>query len=148
MKKQMCLMLVIAVIALLCAGCGSAGGSNSSVAAPSDVVSDIEEVVSESSKPVEEASISSADALDKVQSLSMDKLGLEGKKDDYKFMISTKGKILNSTDCFEINASKEIKKNKDGTVHMQTVGQYFLTYDGKTIYKRDITSGEYIQIEP
>lgn len=147
MKKYISLFLVVAIMALICAGCGSDDKSTDSTPS-SKAAGKVAESVSDSSVPLEKASISSGDAAEKIKSLSLEKLGLEGKKEDYKFMVSTKGKLLDGSNCFEVVASKQIKTNKDGTVNMKTMGQYFLTYDGKKIYKRDLNSGEYIEITP
>ena len=140
MKRIIAFILLIAAVGLLFAGCGGdENGKNTDSKAL---------VVSDSSVPLKEAALSSADAAAKIQSLSAKKLGLKGEKGDYKFMVSTKGKLISGLDCFEVIASKQTNTNSDGTMHMETAGQYFLTYDGKKIFRRDLDTGECTEITP
>ena len=100
-----------------------------------------------SDTPLEKASISGSDASKKISSLSMDKLALKGKKEDYKFMVSTQGKVIDGEDYIEVIASKVKKENKDGSVSMDTVGQYFVSYDGEKMLIKDMQTGKFSQLK-
>ena len=100
-----------------------------------------------SKTPLEKASVSSSDASKKISSLSMEQLGLKGKKEDYKFMVSTQGKEIGGEDYIEVIASKVKKENKDGSISMDTVGQYFISYDGKKMLIKDMETGKFSELK-
>ena len=100
-----------------------------------------------SDTPIEKASILCSDASKKISSLSMAKLALEGKKEDYKFMVSTKGKVIDGEDYIEVIASKVKKENTDGSVSMDTVGQYFVRYDGEKMLIKDMQTGKISELK-
>lgn len=98
-------------------------------------------------KPIEDAQISSSEASEIISEMSMEKLGLEGSKEDYKFMVSTEGKTIDSIDYIEVIASQVSKENEDGSISMETKGDYFISYDGKKMLVRDILTGEFSDLK-
>lgn len=97
--------------------------------------------------PVEEAEISSSEASEIISEMSLEKLGLEGDKSDYKFMVSTKGKTIEGTDYIEIIASQVSEENEDGSISMETKGDYFISYDGKIMLVRDVKTGTFSELK-
>lgn len=102
-----------------------------------------ESATSQAKTPIEDAEISAFDAIEKIKAFSMEKLGLDGKKEDYKFMVSTKGLTIDKTDYLEVVASVVAKENEDGSISMDTKGDYFVSYDGSKILIRDVKTGEF-----
>lgn len=159
MKKVFLIVLCV----LLCAGaftaCSSAADDkgaeksttvstekNAESSEKTSADSDNNSVVKNSDTDFEEAAISDFEAVDKVKNMSMDKLGLSGEKDDYKFMVSTVGKSIEGKDYFEVVASKVTKENEDGSVNMDTIGTYYVSYDAKTVLCRNAETGEFTDI--
>ncbi len=97
--------------------------------------------------PIEKAKISEADASKMVSNLSMEQLGLEGDKKDYKFMVSTDGKTVDGVDYIEVLAAVVAEKNKDDTFSVETKGDYFVSYDGSKVYSRNMLTGELTEIK-
>ncbi len=161
--KKICLLLIVFLISVSCfAGCSNQSDTNeqeSTEAVSSDVQNTAdntsEKAASSQSlvttaaakKPIEDAKLSSAEASEKIQSFSLEKLGLKGKKEDYKFMVSTKGTTIDKTDYFEVVASVVTEKNKDGSINMETKGQYFVSYDGTKLLSRDLKTGEFSELK-
>ena len=98
-------------------------------------------------KILKDLKIQMNDASKKISSLSMDKLALKGKKEDYKFMVSTQGKVIDGEDYIEVIASRVKKENKDGSISMDTVGQYFISYDGKKMLIKDMETGKFSELK-
>lgn len=83
------------------------------------------------------------DAIEKIQSFSMKKLGLSGEKKDYHFMVSTEMKEINDSEYFEVIAAvvNESKNKKD--VSIDTKAAYYVSKNGKKCLKLDSKTGEY-----
>lgn len=161
--KKICLLLIVFLISVSCfAGCSNQSDTNeqeSTEAVSSNVqntadntfekAASSQDIVTTAAakKPIEDAKLSSAEASEKIQSFSLEKLGLKGKKEDYKFMVSTKGTTIDKTDYFEVVASVVTEKNKDGSINMETKGQYFVSYDGAKLLSRDLKTGEFSELK-
>ncbi|MDD6729119.1 MAG: hypothetical protein PUE08_07880 [Eubacteriales bacterium] len=159
MKKTVTAILMTVLIVLSLTACSS---SNDDTAASSTdsaettsaaeettvVPGEIKEPVTygDSKKDLSEASITESEAVDLVKAFSAEELGLEGSKDDYKFMVATVGKNVNDGDYFEVIASVVKAENEDGSINMETVGTYYVSYDGKQIFLCDTATGELTEL--
>lgn len=101
--------------------------------------------IKDSKNAIDKASISSADASKIISSRDLSEFGLKGDKKDYKYLVAEKGKSINGKDYIEIDIAQVSKENKDGSINMNTAAQLYISYDGKTIYQRDLNSGELTQ---
>ena len=162
MKKIIVLLLVVVLSVCTFAACSNGGEKASTTkAATAETTAASDESTTKASKdakestsaterettvasktPIEKAKISTADATDIIKSFPVEKLGLEGKIEDYRIMVSTTGKVFDGVDYLEVVASKVTKENEDGTVDMDTVGQYFVSYDGSKTLIRDLKTGK------
>lgn len=100
--------------------------------------------IEDSDVSVDDAEISVSDAVEKIKSYSLEELGLdtEGEYDDYKFMASNTGKVIDDENYIEVIASVVTSENDDGTISMETMGTYFISYDGEKVFIMDNTTGE------
>lgn len=101
--------------------------------------------IKDSKNAIDKASISSADASKLISSKDLSEFGLKGDKKDYKYLVAEKGKSINGKDYIEVDIAQVSKENKDGSINMSTAAQLYIGYDGKTIYQRDLKSGELTQ---
>ena len=77
----------------------------------------------------------------------MKQLGLKGKKEDYKFLLAGETFNIDGEEYFMVEADVQTSENEDGTISMQTSGQYLVTMDGKKILKKNLKTGETTEIK-
>lgn len=103
--------------------------------------------------PTEEAKIKERDAIDFIQtSYSKEELGLDKEKRAYRMMVASSGVDIEGKKYIKVVANVVVKNDvteKDGknTFTMDTVGEYYISFDGKTILKKDMKTNEYIELE-
>lgn len=161
MKKIISVILCVLVCVCAFTACSSGSGNkdaDKNTSAVSDAEQEkIDEVLSQagshtdsavqdSDKDFEEAAITEFEAVDKIKAMSVEKLGLSGKLDDYKIMVATVGKTIDGKDYFEVVASKVTEENEDGSVNMETAGTYYVSYDGETVLYRNAETGDFTDI--
>lgn len=155
MKRFIIIMLMIGSLVLAMTACTASNSDSESTASDETSSQSTSEEssqattveVKDSDTDISEASISQGDACDMVEALTMEQLGLEGEKEDYKFMISTVGKTIDGNDYLQVLASSVTEENEDGTINMLTMGTYYVSYDGEHIYVIDSETGELTEIE-
>lgn len=98
-------------------------------------------------QPIEKAEITSAEACSKISEMDIEKLGLKGKKEDYKFMVASEGRNIEGVDYIEVVAMQVIKENEDGSISTNSAGDYFVSYDGTKMLIRDMTSGDFSDLK-
>lgn len=101
----------------------------------------------------EEAKIKNADAINFIEkSYTKEELGLDKTDKDYSFMVSSSGVEIEGKMYVKVVANVMVKKdvtNKDGkeTFTMETLGEYFISFDGDKVLKKNRETGEYIELE-
>lgn len=112
----------------------------------SNAGSQTDSAVQDSKTDFKEAAITEFEAVDKIKAMSVERLGLSGKLDDYKIMVATVGKTIDGKDYFEVVASKVTEEKDDGSVNMETAGTYYVSYDGETVLYRNSETGDFTDI--
>lgn len=93
------------------------------------------------------AVVKKADCLEVIKSYTTEELGLEGTWDDYNFVghVPDGVEIKDGThDGYYIEVKVGNKtQNEDGTNKIEISGDYFISFDGKTILSYDASTGVY-----
>lgn len=86
-----------------------------------------------------EAVVKDADAINLIKTYTAEELGLDGSLDDYKVMVASSGESIENDYYIKVIAAKVSEPGEDGSVHIDTYGQYYISFDGKKIlvYNRD-----------
>lgn len=151
--KKIILFILTAVLFACCLSACSAGAADSKATGSSEADASASAAAvqtvptQEAETPIEEAQLSAAEATEKIKGYSAKQLGLEGKIEDYKFMVATKGKRIDKEEYIEVAASKVTAENEDGSVSMETKGTYFIRYDGKQVLRYDLKTGAYSELK-
>ncbi|MGN0522260.1 MAG: hypothetical protein ACI4IQ_06445 [Eubacterium sp.] len=99
------------------------------------------------------AKIKDVDALDFIKnSYTEEELGLDETDKDYSFMIASKGVEIEDKEYVKVVANvmkKNNVTNEDGkeTFSLETIGEYFISFDGQTVLKKDMKTNEYTELE-
>jgi len=126
-KKALALILSAVIIVCAMAGC-SAKEEEPSTTAP---------ITTDS------AVIKEADAINLIKTYTAQQLGLEGSLEDYRIMVGSSGEEVEGKYYIKVIASKVSEPGADGTVTIDTYGQYFISYDGTSILNFDETNNTY-----
>lgn len=130
--------VVIAAVFTACSGNGDTG------AVTHDATSEI---------ATEEAKIKDADAVKFIeQSYSAEELGLDKTDKDYSFMVASSGVDIEGEKYVKVVANVIVKNNvttEDGkdTFSMETIGEYYISFDGKKVLKKDMETNDYSELE-
>lgn len=92
------------------------------------------------------AVIKNADAINLIKTYTAEELQLEGSLDDYKIMVNNSGEEVNGKYYVKVIASKVSEPGADGTVTIDTYGQYYISYDGSEILIYDEASNNYTPV--
>ena len=101
----------------------------------------------------EEAKIKDSDAVKFIeQSYTKEELGLDKVDKDYSFMVASSGVDIDGEKYVKVVANVIVKNNEtteDGkdTFSMETMGEYYISFDGEKILKKDMNTNEYSQLE-
>ena len=101
----------------------------------------------------EKAVIKDTDALDFIKNAyTEEELGLDKTEKDYSFMIASHGVEIQGEKYVKIVAcimNKKDVKNEDGkeTFSVETLGEYFISFDGKKVLKKNMKTNEYTRLE-
>ena len=141
MKKAIITILVLTLSVCALAACSN-DGDKETPANTSEISTSAENAsVGETTKD-KDAKLTTREAIEKVQSLSMDKLGLDGKQKDYVFMVASETITIDDQEYLEVDANVQTSTNKDGTINMTTKGRYLVRVDGKKMLVKDMKTGE------
>ncbi len=101
-----------------------------------------------SDTPIEDAEISSDEAVNLVKEFSAEQLGLDGEIDDYRFMVSTQGRTFDGKDYMEVIACfvTESEDEDDESVSIDTIGTYYVSYDGTQVFTMDSATGDLTEL--
>lgn len=143
-KKILAIILSAAAILAVFTACSGNGA---------DETDESSTHVTESQIPTQDAVIKESDAAKFIEeSYTAKELGLEDVESDYSFMVASSGVDIDGENYIKVVANVITKKDSttpDGkeTFSLETVGEYYISYDGKTILKKDIESGKYSELE-
>lgn len=103
--------------------------------------------------PTEEAMIKESDAVKYIEeSYTPEELGLDNTDRDYSFMVASSGVEIEEENYIKVVANVITKNDattQDGkdTFSLETIGEYYISYDGEKVLKKDMESGEYSELE-
>lgn len=156
MKKIVAVLLTVIIVIFSFTACSAASDKSAEVTEPTSssdsnaadaADTHVDVTYKDSDKDISEASLTESEAVDKIKALSMELLGLEGSKEDYKFMVATVGKSIEGKDYIEVIAAVVSEEKEDGTVDIQTKGTYYISYDGEQLMTEDSSTGELREIK-
>lgn len=81
----------------------------------------------------EPAAIKDSDAVELIKTYTAEELKLDGSLDDYKIMVNNSGHQIDGKYYIKVIASKVSEPDAQGSVTIDTYGQYFINYDGSEI---------------
>ncbi len=117
LKKIMAVVFAVIIVAFAFAGCSDSNNENTTT------------------KPIttDSAVIKEDDAINLIKTYTAAELGLEGALEDYKIMVGSSGEEVDGKYYIKVIASKVSEPGADGTVTIDTYGQYFISYNGAEI---------------
>jgi len=124
-KKCAAVFLAVMVIVFAFSACSSEDNDNKE-ATTNEITTD-------------EAVVKDADAINLIKTYTAEELGLEGSLDDYKIMVASNGEEIENELYIRVIAAKVSETGDDGSVHIDTYGQYYISFDGEKIlvYNKD-----------
>ncbi len=116
-KKITAAVLAVIIVVFAFAGCSDNNNENTTT------------------KPIttDSAVIKEDDAINLIKTYTAADLGLKGALEDYKIMVGSSGEEVDGKYYIKVIASKVSEPDADGTVTIDTYGQYFISYDGTEI---------------
>lgn len=113
-----------------------------------------QETITVSQMPTDKAKIKEADAINLISSYSNDELGIDDeirKNENFAFLVAASGVEENGTKCIKVIASIKEKhvdeETGNETFSFDTKGEYYISFDGKKIFRKDMTTGKYIDMK-
>lgn len=103
--------------------------------------------------PTEEAKIKDSDAINFIEnSYTPKELGLDNTDKDYSFMIASNGVDIEGEKYVKVVANVIVKKDvttEDGkeTFSMETIGEYYISFDGTKVLKKDMKNNKMSELE-
>lgn len=103
--------------------------------------------------PTQEAVVKEADAVNFIeQSYTKEELGLDKVEKDYSMMVASNGVDIDGDKYVKVVANVIVRNdttNEEGkeTFSMETMGEYFISFDAETVLMKDRQSGEYVELE-
>lgn len=103
--------------------------------------------------PTEEAKIKDSDAISFIEnSYTPKELGLDKTDKDYTFMIASNGVDIDGEKYVKVVANVIVKKDvttEDGkeTFSMETIGEYYISFDGTKVLKKDMKNNKLSKLE-
>lgn len=103
--------------------------------------------------PTEEAVIKETDAIHFIeQCYTKEELGLDKVEKDYKMMVASNGVDIDGEKYIKVVANVVVRNdttNEEGkeTFSMETMGEYFISFDAEEVLMKDRESGEYKKLD-
>lgn len=142
MKKFLAVLLAAVTVACMFVACSKADDKNTTQSTTASV-----------ENATDKAKIKDSDAINFIKtSYTKKELGLDKVKEKYDFMISQNGVKIGKKQYVKV-AANIMKKNdttsKDGkqTYSLTPVGEYYISFDGDEVLKKDLKSGKYKKLE-
>ena len=138
-------LIIILVAVLVVAGLVVGGVFVAKRASKGKVITEQTTQIVSGEKATEKAEVKQVDAIDMIQALSDEELGL--KKDDYSFMVAQQAYAIGKDSYVQVIAAEKIE-NEDGSFQIIPHGKYYISFDGKTILRENMEkAGEYTKIK-
>lgn len=103
--------------------------------------------------PTEEAALKEIDAIHYIEeSYTKEELGLDNFEKEYSLMVASNGVEIDGDKYVKVVANVIVRNdttNEEGkeTFTMETVGEYFISFNSKKVLMKDRESGEYKKLE-
>lgn len=142
MKKVLAIILSVLIIGSVFVACSSKKDDDSSKASSTTAVIETEQAI-----------IKDADALDYIENAyTKEELGLDKVEDDYSFMVAGSGVDIDGKKYVKVAAnvmSRSDVTTDDGkpTYKLTPVGEYYISFDGKTVLMKNMETGEYSKLK-
>jgi len=92
----------------------------------------------------EQAQVKEADAIEVIRGYSNEQLGIN--KEEYTFMVAQQAYVIDGEKFVQVIAAEKTE-NKDGTFSITPHGEYYISFDGKTVLKANPEApGEYSKL--
>ncbi len=140
MKKLLVFLTAVVLLVSVFAACSAKNDTESTVSTVATI-------------PTKKALIKESDAINFIrESYTEEELGLADVEDDYSLMISSSGREIDGEKYVVIAAnvmSQSDVTTEDGkpTYSFEMVGEYCISFDGKTVLMKDMKTGEYTELE-
>lgn len=149
MKKALVIILAVLMVGSIFVACSAESDDNSESKA------NVEETYVSTTKTIEteQAVIKESDAIHFIEdSYTAKELGLDKVEDDYSFMVGGSGVEIDGKKYVKIAAnvmSQSDVTTEDGktTYKLTPVGEYYISFDGKTVLMKDMETNEYKKLE-
>ncbi|MCD7797744.1 MAG: hypothetical protein LUG95_09270 [Clostridiales bacterium] len=147
MKKFLAIILSVLMVGCVFAACSSSDDTSADSTDASGSDSSASEVTTDT------AVIKESDAINFIkEEYTEEELGLDGLKDKYSFMVAESGTEIDGENYVKVAANVMTQSDvttEDGNVtyNFQTVGEYYISFDGQTVLMKDLESGEYNELE-
>lgn len=134
-------MLAVVAIGTAFYGCSNSADEDSSIVTAAPEI------------PTEEAVVKETDAIHYIeQSYTKEELGLDKVEKDYSLMVASNGVEIDGDKYIKVVANIMVRNdttNEEGkeTFSMETIGEYFISFDAKKILMKDRETGEYEKLE-
>ena len=151
MKKLLAVILSVLMIGCVFAACSSSdetettsGEKDTSATSSVSTTKTIE---------TENAAIKDSDAINFIKNAyTEEELGLADVKDSYTFMVSKSGVYVEGVKYIKVAANVMTQSDVTtdegkATYSFEAVGEYYISYDGKTVLKKDMKTGKYEKLE-
>lgn len=103
--------------------------------------------------PTEEAKVKESDAVNFIKtSYTAEELGLGDEKRDYTFLVASNGVEIDGDKYVKVVANVIVKKdvtseNGKDTFTMETLGEYYISFDGKKVLMKDMKTNDFSSLE-
>ncbi len=112
-----------------------------------------EKEVNTTAIPTEEAKIKESEAIHFIQdTYTPEELGLADVDKDYSFMVASDGVEIDGKNYIKVVANVIVRNDetsKDGkeTFSMETMGEYYISFDAEEVMMKNIKTGKFIELE-
>lgn len=144
MKKFLSIILSVLIIGLAFSACSSESDETESENTDVSASTVIE---------TEKAVIKESDAINFIKnSYTDEELGLSDVENDYSLMVAENGVEIEGKNYIKVaaNVMTQSDVTTDGgkpTYNFTAVGEYYISFDGKTVLMKDMNTGEYKELE-
>lgn len=150
MKKVLAIVLSVFMVSSVFVACSKGNDDKkTTTTAPAPITQEAATKTIETQKAV----IKESDAINFIRaSYTDEELGLADVEKDYSLMVSSSGVDIDGTKYIKVAAnvmSKSDVTTEDGkpTYNFEAVGEYYISFDGKTVMMKDMKTGKYKKLE-
>ncbi|MGN1329480.1 MAG: hypothetical protein ACI4V4_07250 [Eubacterium sp.] len=149
MKKVLAIILSVLMVGFVFVACSAESDDKSE---PATVAEDTYVSTTETIE-TEQAVVKESDAIHFIQdSYTAEELGLDKVEDDYTFMVGGSGVEIDGKKYVKVAAnvmsqSDVTTEEGSATYKLTPVGEYYISYDGKTVLMKNMETGEYSELQ-